>query len=63
MLIDELKEIVGPKGWVTDPDALEPHLGERRGRSHGKAAIMVSPATTGEVAGVVRACGSGPSGR
>ena len=57
VLIDELKRIVGPKGWTTDAEALLPHLVEWRGAYEGRAAIMVSPVTTAEVAAIVEACG------
>ncbi len=56
MLIDTLKDVVGPKGWVTDAKELEPHLTDWRNAVHGKTPIMVSPASTEEVADVVRAC-------
>lgn len=55
-LVEKLKEIVGPKGWTTDADELEPHLTEWRGVVRGATLIMVSPATTADVAAVVRAC-------
>ncbi|HLU06119.1 MAG TPA: FAD-binding oxidoreductase [Woeseiaceae bacterium] len=56
MLLDRLKSIVGGSGWTSDPGALEPHLTEWRDRYRGSTPIMVSPATTEQVAGVVRAC-------
>jgi FAD/FMN-containing dehydrogenase len=56
MLLDELKSIVGPQGWSSDPQQLEPHLTERRGAVRGKAAIMVSPASVAEVAAIASAC-------
>ncbi|MDH3613375.1 MAG: FAD-binding oxidoreductase [Gammaproteobacteria bacterium] len=56
MLLDELKAIVGAKGWSDDPDTLEPHLTEWRGRYCGQALIMVSPSTTAQVSEVVSAC-------
>jgi FAD/FMN-containing dehydrogenase len=56
MLHEALIQIVGEKGWTTDPVELEPHLTERRGAVRGKASIMVSPSTTDQVAAVVRAC-------
>lgn len=58
MLLDELKAIVGPSGWTTDPTQLEPHLSERRGRVHGRALIMLSPDSTAEVSSIVRNCAS-----
>jgi FAD/FMN-containing dehydrogenase len=55
-LHEELKNIVGPAGWTEDPDVLQPHLVEWRGAYEGRTRIMVSPATTREVAAVVAAC-------
>ena len=56
MLIAELKDIVGPKGWITDARDLEAHVTEGRGLVRGKTDIMVLPSSTEEVAAVVRAC-------
>lgn len=58
MLLDELKAIVGPRGWTTTASELEPHLSERRGQVHGRTPIMVSPASTAEVSAIVRSCAS-----
>lgn len=55
-LREHLKAIVGPRGWTTDPAELSPHLVDWRGVFKGTTAIRVSPATTEEVAAVVRAC-------
>ena len=43
---------------MTDEQALEPHVTEWRNVLHGKALVMVSPGTTGEVADIVRLCSS-----
>ncbi len=56
MLVDQLKDIVGPSGWTSDARDLEPHLTEWRGTWHGKTLLMVSPESTEMVADVVRAC-------
>lgn len=56
MLVDQLKDIVGPKGWTTDESELEPHVTEWRNVVRGKTPIMVSPASTEDVSKVVRAC-------
>jgi FAD/FMN-containing dehydrogenase len=56
MLIDTLKDIVGPQGWKQDAADMEPFLAEWRGRVRGEALIVVAPQTTTEVAGVVNAC-------
>jgi FAD/FMN-containing dehydrogenase len=55
-LLDTLKGIVGDGGWVSDAEALRPHLTEWRDRYRGETPIMVSPASTEQVAAVVRAC-------
>ena len=59
MLIDELKSIVGPSGWTSDPDELLPHLTEWRDVFHGETLLMVSPGNTEQVAAVIRACAAG----
>jgi FAD/FMN-containing dehydrogenase len=55
-LLEQLKGIVGPKGWVSDADALEPHVNEWRGVFTGVTPLMVMPASTSEVSQVVAAC-------
>ncbi len=55
-LLDQLKAIVGPAGWTSDPIALQPNLTEWRGVVTGKTPLMVAPASTDEVSRVVRAC-------
>ncbi|MBM3733530.1 MAG: FAD-binding oxidoreductase [Acidimicrobiia bacterium] len=54
--IDDIKAAVGPHGWATDEATLAPHLGEERGNYRGSCAVLVSPASTDEVARVVRLC-------
>ena len=56
VLLDQLKNIVGPKGWTTDAAEIEPRVTEWRGVVHGSTPIVVSPASTQEVAAVVGAC-------
>ena len=56
MLIDELKSIVGPSGWTSDPDELLPHLTEWRDVFHGETLLMVSPGNTEQVSAVIKAC-------
>jgi len=48
------REKLGAKGVITDPTDLEPWLTDWRGRVHGAAAAMLAPASTEEVAAVVR---------
>ena len=54
--LDDLKAAVGPSGWATDAAALAPFLAEERGNYRGACAIAVWPASTDEVARVVRLC-------
>lgn len=53
---DALKAIVGPQGWVSDPATLEPYLTEWRGTWRGSTPLMLMPASTSEVAAIVRHC-------
>ena len=55
-LLARLKDLLGPKGFTTDPAEMAPWLEDWRKRFHGAAAAMVSPASTAEVAEIVRAC-------
>ncbi len=55
-LVREFEAIVGSAGIVTEQDRLAPHLAEPRGLFHGKASVMVMPATTDEAAAVIRLC-------
>lgn len=57
VLLDALARLLGPKAFVTDADAMAPSLTDWRGKYHGKAAAMLLPETTEEVAGIVRLCG------
>lgn len=53
--IDAISAVVGPKGVVSGDDAA-PHLVEWRGRWRGAPALIVAPATTADVAAVIRLC-------
>jgi FAD/FMN-containing dehydrogenase len=53
--LDAIRAIVGPKGIYEGDDAA-PFLSEWRSRWPGKAALIVAPAATEEVAAVVRYC-------
>jgi FAD/FMN-containing dehydrogenase len=54
-LARELKEIVGERGYLDAPADRAPHEVDWREQWHGKAAVVLKPATTEEVARVVRA--------
>jgi FAD/FMN-containing dehydrogenase len=54
--LERLKQIAGPAGWSDDPDTLAPHLVEWRSRYQGKTPLLLKPASTAEVAAIVRIC-------
>ncbi len=53
--LDRLQQILGPSGIVA-ADAMEPYLVEERGLYRGAALAVARPASTAEVAAVVRLC-------
>ena len=55
-LLARLSAAVGSTQVLTDPADLAPYLTDWRGRYHGRAAAVVRPANTAEVAAVVAAC-------
>ena len=55
--LDELRGQIDARAIVTDAVELEPWLTDWRGRWHGRAAAMLQPASTSEVAAIVRLAG------
>ncbi len=55
-LLDKLKDIVGPKGWKTEPADLDAKLTDWRCRVTGTTPMAVFPASTQEVADIVAVC-------
>ena len=55
-LIEKLRAIVGAAGIATAPEEIAPYAVDWRKRYWGKPAAVVKPASTSEVAAVVRAC-------
>ena len=53
-ITDQVRSRFGPKAVVTDPADIQPWLTDWRGRYHGTSPAMLSPASTQEVAGIVR---------
>jgi len=53
-LIDRARGVLGPKGVITDAAEVEPWLSDWRGRVHGQSAAILAPASTEEVAAVVK---------
>ena len=54
-MLAALAEAVDARTIVTDPDLIEPWLHDWRGRYHGRAAALLQPVSTAEVATIVRA--------
>jgi alkyldihydroxyacetonephosphate synthase len=54
--LDRIKEIVGAKGWTTDPAEMAPALEDWRGLFRGRAQMLVRPASTDEVSRVLAEC-------
>src|SRR6516165_8334992 len=54
--LDRIKKVVGPRGWIADHRDQEPYLVESRGLYRGATRLVVRPASTAEVAAVVRIC-------
>jgi len=53
-LISAVEQRLGPKGVITDAAEIQPWLADWRGRYHGASAGILAPATTEEVAEIVR---------
>src|SRR6516165_7501542 len=54
--LERIKGVVGPRGWIADPGECEPYLVEARRLWRGATRLVVRPASTAEVAAVVRVC-------
>ncbi|MEI6641274.1 MAG: FAD-binding oxidoreductase [Novosphingobium sp.] len=54
--IAEAAALLGPRGFTADPDLMAPWLTDWRGRFTGRALAMASPASTAEVAALMRLC-------
>lgn len=55
-LLDRLAAILGPRGLLTEKGDIAPHLADWRGLYQGAALAVARPASTEEVAAVVRLC-------
>lgn len=54
--LDAAQALLGPRGFTRDPELMEPWLTDWRGRYTGRACGMASPASTAEVADLVKLC-------
>ncbi len=55
-ILDRLRAVVGPKGWIETPAEMVPFERDERGLFAGRAAVVLRPASTEEVAAVLRIC-------
>ena len=53
-LVDEVRNRLGPQAAITNPSDVEPWLTDWRGRYRGKAAAILAPGSTEEVAAIVK---------
>jgi FAD/FMN-containing dehydrogenase len=54
--IARIKDVVGPRGWLDGAADVEPYLVESRGLYRGATRLVARPATTAQVADIVRLC-------
>ena len=55
-ILNRLKQIVGPRGYLDQPADIAPYLVEQRGLYHGTTPIVLRPGSTEEVAAIVKLC-------
>lgn len=53
-LLEKLGQLLGPRGFITDRDLVDPWLTDWRERYRGESAALLAPASAAEVAAVVR---------
>ena len=54
--LDAAADLLGPRGITTDPERMDAWLTDWRGRYTGRALALASPASTAEVAALVKLC-------
>ncbi|MEO5337605.1 MAG: FAD-binding oxidoreductase [Magnetospirillum sp. WYHS-4] len=55
-VLDAIRTVVGPRGWIDEASDMESYGGEERGLYRGSCLAVVRPADTAEVAQVLRLC-------
>jgi len=55
-LLDRLSALLGPRGLLTDPADLEPHLADWRALYRGRTPCVVRPGSVAELAEAVKLC-------
>jgi hypothetical protein len=54
--MDRIRAALGPRGWIAEPRDQALNLVEARGLYRGAIILVIRPASTAEVAAVVRIC-------
>lgn len=54
--LDAASRLLGPRGLTCDPDLVTPWLTDWRGRFHGAARALASPADTAQLSALMRLC-------
>jgi FAD/FMN-containing dehydrogenase len=55
-VLDRLKALVGPGGFVEGPEDTAAHSRPWRGKWEGRTPLVLRPKTTGEIAAIVKLC-------
>ena len=55
-ILDRLKAIVGPKGWIEDENDKAAYLVDFRNLYRGASPLVLRPANTGEISQIVKLC-------
>ena len=55
-VLENLRAIVGPAGWIDAPADMAPFEKEERGLFAGRAALVLRPANVGQVSEILREC-------
>ena len=55
-ILDRIAVVVGEKGLITDPAEIAPYVIDQRKYYEGRTPMVVRPATTNEVAEIVKIC-------
>ena len=57
--LSKIKTLIGPSGYITETDVMQPHVVDWRGIYKGRTELVVYPKTTQEVADIVKICAQG----
>ncbi len=56
--LGEVERLVGARGWSSDPERIAPHTAEGWGLARGRSPLLLRPASTAEVSGLLALCAS-----